>query len=79
MGDQPFWGRRVAKLGAGPEPIPRKKLTVERLAQAIQEAVTIARQVDVSVQSDDELPDEGKARLRQWSDETALPPLGPRD
>ena len=33
--DQPFWGWRVHKLGAGPKPIPRKKLTPERLAQAI--------------------------------------------
>lgn len=27
-------------LGVGPAPIPRKKLTAERLAQAIQTAVT---------------------------------------
>jgi sterol 3beta-glucosyltransferase len=40
MGDQPFWGRRVAALGVGPAPIPRRRLTVERLAQAIQKAVT---------------------------------------
>jgi UDP:flavonoid glycosyltransferase YjiC (YdhE family) len=40
FGDQPFWGQRVAELGVGPEPIPRRKLTVERLAQAIQEALT---------------------------------------
>ena len=40
FGDQFFWGQRVAELGAGPDPIPRKKLTVERLAQTIQEAVT---------------------------------------
>jgi UDP:flavonoid glycosyltransferase YjiC (YdhE family) len=33
--DQPFWGWRVHQLGAGPKPIPRKKLTSERLAQAI--------------------------------------------
>ncbi len=33
--DQPFWGRRVAALGAGPQPIPRKQLTVERLSKAI--------------------------------------------
>jgi len=39
MGDQPFWGRRVAELGAGPEPVPRKSLTVERLAAAIEKAV----------------------------------------
>lgn len=40
FGDQPFWGQRIADLGVGPAPIPRKKLTVERLAQAIQDAVT---------------------------------------
>ena len=40
FGDQPFWGQRVAELGVGPAPIPRRRLTVERLAQAIQEAVT---------------------------------------
>jgi UDP:flavonoid glycosyltransferase YjiC (YdhE family) len=38
--DQPFWGRRVASLGVGPPPIPRQKLTVERLAAAITTAVT---------------------------------------
>jgi UDP:flavonoid glycosyltransferase YjiC (YdhE family) len=39
FGDQPFWGRRVAELGVGPAPIPRKKLTVERLATAIETAL----------------------------------------
>ncbi len=38
--DQPFWGRRLADLGVGPQPIPRKRLTDERLADAITEAVT---------------------------------------
>jgi UDP:flavonoid glycosyltransferase YjiC (YdhE family) len=38
--DQPFWGKRVHDLGVGPAPIPRSKLTVDRLAQAIHEAVT---------------------------------------
>ena len=40
FGDQPFWGQRVAELGVGPQPIPRRKLTAERLAQAIQSALT---------------------------------------
>jgi UDP:flavonoid glycosyltransferase YjiC (YdhE family) len=39
FGDQPFWGARIAELGVGPDPIPRKKLTAERLAQAIRDAV----------------------------------------
>lgn len=37
--DQPYWGRRVAAVGAGPAPIPRKELTPERLAAAITTAV----------------------------------------
>jgi sterol 3beta-glucosyltransferase len=40
FGDQLFWGQRVAELGAGTAPIPRKQLTVKRLAQAINRAVT---------------------------------------
>jgi UDP:flavonoid glycosyltransferase YjiC (YdhE family) len=40
FGDQPFWGRRVHDLGVGPAPIPRSKLNIDRLAQAINEAVT---------------------------------------
>ncbi|MBX2996963.1 MAG: glycosyltransferase family 1 protein [Caldilineaceae bacterium] len=38
--DQPFWGRRIADLGVGPQPIPRKRLTGERLGDAITEAVS---------------------------------------
>jgi sterol 3beta-glucosyltransferase len=33
--DQFYWGRRVFELGAGPRPIPFKRLTTERLAEAI--------------------------------------------
>ncbi len=40
MGDQPFWAQRVHRLGVGPRPIPRRRLTVERLSEAIQIAVT---------------------------------------
>jgi UDP:flavonoid glycosyltransferase YjiC (YdhE family) len=36
--DQPFWGRRVHALGAGPRPIPVKSLSVEKLSEAIAEA-----------------------------------------
>jgi sterol 3beta-glucosyltransferase len=38
--DQPYWGRRVAELGVGPEPLPRRGLTGRRLADAISIAVT---------------------------------------
>jgi UDP:flavonoid glycosyltransferase YjiC (YdhE family) len=37
--DQSFWGEQIARLGAGPEPIPYKKLTVERLREAIEMGV----------------------------------------
>ncbi len=39
FGDQPFWGRRVAELGVGTDPIPRKQLTAKKLAAAIHQAV----------------------------------------
>lgn len=39
MADQPFWGKRVHELGVGPQPIPRKTLTPERLAGAITAAM----------------------------------------
>lgn len=38
FGDQPFWGRRVSDLGAGPAPLEIRKVTAERLASAISEA-----------------------------------------
>lgn len=36
FGDQPFWGRRLHELVAGSEPIPQKKLTAEKLADALR-------------------------------------------
>ena len=42
-GDQPFWGKRVQELGAGPQPIPRNRLSAERLANAIDIAVNDQR------------------------------------
>jgi sterol 3beta-glucosyltransferase len=35
FGDQPFWARRVAELGASPAPLSRKALSAEMLAAAI--------------------------------------------
>ena len=40
FGDQSFWGQRVQQLGAGPAPINRKRLTAQRLAQAIEIATS---------------------------------------
>jgi sterol 3beta-glucosyltransferase len=36
FGDQPFWGERIAALGAGPAPIPVARLTACGLATAIE-------------------------------------------
>jgi sterol 3beta-glucosyltransferase len=39
QGDQHFWGAAVYRAGAGPKPLPAKKLTRERLAAAIRTAI----------------------------------------
>jgi len=36
FGDQAFWGAMIARVGAGPAPIPQKNLTVEKLSEAIE-------------------------------------------
>ncbi|KAK6439366.1 hypothetical protein LTR95_004433 [Oleoguttula sp. CCFEE 5521] len=36
FGDQPFWGAMVARAGAGPDPIPAKQLTADKLAEGIK-------------------------------------------
>ena len=36
FGDQPFWGAMIAKAKAGPEPVPYKSLTAEKLAESIK-------------------------------------------
>lgn len=40
FGDQPFWGSKVFELGVGPKPIPQRKLTPEKLADAIRQTLT---------------------------------------
>jgi UDP:flavonoid glycosyltransferase YjiC (YdhE family) len=35
--DQPYWGRRLAQLGVGTAPIPYRKLSPARLANAIRQ------------------------------------------
>ncbi|MDJ0396699.1 glycosyltransferase [Rhodococcus sp. G-MC3] len=36
--DQPFWAARITALGAGPQAIPYKHLSAERLSEAIKDA-----------------------------------------
>ncbi|THC90236.1 hypothetical protein EYZ11_010297 [Aspergillus tanneri] len=40
FGDQPFWGAMIARAGAGPNPIPHKQLTADKLAEAINFCLT---------------------------------------
>ncbi|MBZ4409682.1 glycosyltransferase [Myxococcus sp. XM-1-1-1] len=40
LGDQPFWGHVVLRAGVGPQPVPQKSLTAERLANAIRTALS---------------------------------------
>ncbi|WP_375511665.1 glycosyltransferase [uncultured Nostoc sp.] len=57
--DQPSWGHRVAHLGVGPAPIPLKELSAERLAAAIQSAISDetmkarARALGLQIQAED--------------------------
>lgn len=43
LGDQPWWGQRIADLGCGPPPLPLKALTVDRLAERLDQLLTTAR------------------------------------
>lgn len=37
FGDQPFWGDRIHRIGAGPAAIKQKKLTADNLAKALKD------------------------------------------
>lgn len=58
LGDQTFWGRRVASLDAGPAPVPLAKLDADRLAQALVDLVSLdtyavgARRIQCQIATD---------------------------
>ncbi len=68
--DQNFWAMRVFKLGIGPKPIPRKKLTAEKLANAIdftlgnQDMYTRAKAIGEKVRNEDGISNAVKAIQR---------------
>lgn len=43
--DQPFWGKRVAELGVGPDPIIQHNITARSLADAIVQATSDTRMI----------------------------------
>ncbi|CAI4219252.1 unnamed protein product [Parascedosporium putredinis] len=50
FGDQPFWGAMIARAGAGPDPVPYKEISAQKLADAIglalkPEAATRAKEL----------------------------------
>ncbi len=49
FGDQPGWAERSVALGVGAHPVPRKKLTVERLARSIEVALSDAAMRDRAI------------------------------
>jgi sterol 3beta-glucosyltransferase len=40
LGDQPFWGTQVHRLGAGPKPLPWRRITAERLSDRVRSLLT---------------------------------------
>jgi len=58
--DQPFWGRRVHAIGAGPRPIPIRKLNRANLNKALDELekpeiIKAARAIGVKIQAENGL------------------------
>ncbi|ORY59250.1 uncharacterized protein BCR38DRAFT_445994 [Pseudomassariella vexata] len=60
FGDQNFWGSMVGSARAGPDPVPYKKLNVEKLAEGIKFCLTDeARDAAQSIARDIELEGDG--------------------
>jgi UDP:flavonoid glycosyltransferase YjiC (YdhE family) len=63
-GDQPFWAQQLHELGASTAPIAQRKLTADRLADAIRTAVTDRQIRDTTRQLAARVADEdGAARV----------------
>ncbi|CZR52709.1 related to sterol glucosyltransferase [Phialocephala subalpina] len=61
FGDQPFWGAMIHRAGAGPEPVPFKKMTEESLAHSITTALTPNVQTAVKHMSEEISQENGAA------------------
>lgn len=72
FGDQSFWGKMVTLAGAGPRPVPFKNLSVDRLTEAIQIALTpkvleMASELGVRVAKEDGVANGVQAFHKQLS------------
>jgi len=47
--DQPWWARRIFDLGAGPEPLPLKRWTVDTLARALEDLTLTPSYADAAM------------------------------
>ncbi len=74
--DQPLWGSIVHRLGVGPKPIPNAKLSADKLARAIEQAVSDpgirarAAALGVKIRSED-----GTARAVEAFETALIPQL----
>lgn len=59
--DQPLWATRLAAIGAAPAPIPFRRLTVDRLATAIRDALGDTRHRTAAQSIADQVADEDGA------------------
>ena len=66
QGDQHFWGAAIHRAGAGPEPMPAKKLTAERLAAAIRGVIQEPAMRDRAVELSERIArEDGAARASE--------------
>ena len=66
MADQPFWGRRVYSIGAGPKPILVKNLTVENLTKSIANAEDELIRKQANAISQQLLGEDGTGEAVRW-------------
>jgi sterol 3beta-glucosyltransferase len=78
FGDQNFWGKRVAVVGAGPRPLLRRHLTAERLAAGIVETVSRASYRDGAARVAAAIASEDGVGQAVTRIEAALAASGPR-
>ncbi|HEU4547149.1 MAG TPA: glycosyltransferase, partial [Microlunatus sp.] len=71
--DQPFWGSRVAALGVGPAPLPRRRLTVENLGDALRRTVADrgmeqrARELGARIRAEDGVGEAVRVISTHWT------------
>ncbi len=69
FGDQPFWGRRLAALSVGAEPIPQKKLNADNLAAAITQVTSDAQMQQRAAALGEQIrAEDGVARAMEFID-----------